>query len=84
MSTQTIQLRVTLPVELQRYLKVKASRFGLNMSSYIKNLILNDVKDIQTPIMKASEYTENAYQQALKERRSADKVQNLQDFFEKL
>jgi len=71
MTTQTIQLRVTLPAELQSYLKVRASRFGLNMSAYIKNLIINDVKDMDYPVMKASKRTEKAYEQAVSERKKA-------------
>ena len=50
MQAQTIQLRVTLPTELQAYLQTKASRFGLNMSAYVKNLIINDVKDVTYPV----------------------------------
>lgn len=84
MSAQTIQLRVTLPVELQHYLKAKASRFGLNMSSYIKNLIINDVKNMDYPVMRASDRTEHAYEEAIKNRRQATKIHDLQEFFEKL
>ena len=84
MTSQTIQLRVTLPVELQSYLKVRASRFGLNMSSYIKNLIINDVKDMDYPIMKASEKTEKSYEKAVAERKQAAEVEDLEEFFENL
>ncbi len=84
MNSQTIQLRVTLSVELQSYLKVRASKFGLNMSSYIKNLIINDVKDMDYPVMKASEKTEKSYEKAIKERNKATEVKNLEEFFENL
>jgi predicted DNA-binding protein len=84
MTSQTVQLRVTLPVELQSYLKVKASKFGLNMSSYIKNLIINDVKDMDYTVMKASDRTEKAYEEALAKRSQAKKIDDLEDFFKKL
>ena len=84
MTSQTVQLRVTLPVELQSYLKVKAGKFGLNMSSYIKNLIINDVKDMDYTVMKASDRTEKAYEEALAKKRQAKKIDDLEDFFKKL
>ncbi len=84
MNSQTVQLRVTLPSELQSYLKVKASKFGLNMSSYIKNLIINDVKDMEYPIMKASDRVEKSYEKAIEARAKSTKVDNLEDFFENL
>ena len=46
------QIKVTLPQELYTYLKSKADKFGLTMSSYIKNLIIDDVKDIDVPTFK--------------------------------
>jgi len=84
MNSQTVQLRVTLPSELQSYLKVKASKFGLNMSSYIKNLIINDVKDMEYPTMKASDHTERSYEKAIEERARAIEVNDIEDFFESL
>jgi predicted DNA-binding protein len=83
MTSQTIQLRVTLPAELQSYLKVRAGRFGLNMSSYIKNLIINDVKDMDYPVMKTSERTKKSYEKAVQERKQAAEVEDLEEFFNK-
>ncbi len=72
MQNTTVQLRVTLPVELQAYLQTKASKFGLNMSAYVKNLIINDVKDVPYPVFQASEEVEQAYKQAkLAEKKNA-------------
>lgn len=84
MQTQTVQLRVTLPVELQTYLQDKARQFGLNMSSYVKNLILSDVKETSYPIMKASEKTEESYKIAIRERNKAIKADDLDSFFDNL
>jgi len=70
MDTHTVQLRVTLPAQLQAYLQTKANKFGLNMSAYVKNLIINDVKDVDYPVFQASKKTEDAYQQAKKAEKS--------------
>ena len=67
MQNNTVQLRVTLPAELQAYLQAKANKFGLNMSAYVKNLIINDVKDVDMPVFKMSKQTEEVALQALKE-----------------
>ena len=73
MQNNTVQLRVTLPAELQAYLQTKASKFGLNMSAYVKNLIINDVKDVAYPVFKASKEVE----QAFKEAKAAEKKNEL-------
>ena len=50
MQTQTTQIRVTLPSQMQGYLKTKADVFGLSLSAYVRNLIHNDVRDIVYPV----------------------------------
>lgn len=40
----TIQLKVTLPRQLHALLKKQADNFGLTLSSYVKNLIIEDIK----------------------------------------
>lgn len=84
MQTQTVQLRVTLPAELQAYLFTKASRLGLNMSAYVKNLIINDVKDVEYPVYEASERVEKSYKRALQERDKAVEVDDVNKFLNSL
>ena len=84
MPAQTLQLRVTLPTQLQEYLQAKADQFGLSMSSYVRNLIINDVKDAEYPLVKASPKTEAAYQKALKERNQGIKVNDIDAYFDDL
>lgn len=84
MQTQTTQIRVTLPVQLQGYLQAKASKFGLGLSAYVKNLIINDVKDVEYPIFEASERTKEAYKKALQERDKAIAVEDVDDFLNNL
>ena len=63
----TTQVKITLPNELYLHLKSKAEKLGLNMASYIKNLVINDVKDIDIPTFKMSEEREKIALQALKD-----------------
>jgi len=67
LSTQTTQIKVTLPDELYLYLKSKAEKFGLNLAAYVRHLIINDVKDMDISVFKMSEETEKRGIQALKE-----------------
>ena len=67
LDTQTTQIKVTLPDELYLYLKSKAEKFGLNLASYIRYLVINDVKDVDIPVFKMSVKTEKRGLQALKE-----------------
>ncbi len=55
MQAQTTQIRVTLPIQLQSYLQSKAGRFGLSLSTYVKNLIIDDVKRVENLPYKLSE-----------------------------
>lgn len=55
MQTRTTQIRVTLPVQLQGYLQTKADKYGLGLSAYIKNLIIDDVKDVTYPVYQMSD-----------------------------
>ena len=86
MQIQTTQLRVTLSTQLQTYLQAKANKFGLNMSSYVKNLIINDVKDDENPIYQASQKTELAYQAAKQADVNGEliTVRNLKDYLNNL
>ena len=84
MKTQNTQLRVTLPIELQAYLQTKANKFGLSLSAYVRNLIIDDVKDLEYPVFNASKRTEESYKKAIEERENAVEVDNIEDFFDKI
>ena len=84
MQAQSAQIRVTLPVQLQDLLQAKTSKYGLSLSAYIRNLIINDVRDISIPVFQASKRTEEAYKKAIQERGSAIPVSDVDDFFDNL
>ena len=80
------QLKVTLPVQLHDYVQAKTQRFGLTKSAYLKYLILEDVKDMETPEFIMSQSTEETALKALKEFRSGKTktVRSLDDFVDSL
>ena len=67
LNTQTTQIKVTLPDELYLHLKSKAEKLGLNMASYVRHLVINDVKDVDIPVFKMSEKTEKIALKAIKD-----------------
>ncbi|OGV96453.1 hypothetical protein A2W24_00610 [Microgenomates group bacterium RBG_16_45_19] len=83
---QATQVKVTLPDELYLHLKSKAEKFGLNLASYIRHLVINDVKDIDIPIFKMSEKTEKRGLRALKEHEEGKttKLENINEYFDNL
>lgn len=83
---QTVQLKVSLSMQLQNYLRSKSEKLGLTMSSYVKNLVVNDVKDIAYPSYQASTKTQEAYKQAKQEEAKNKLVEasDLDDFFQQL
>ncbi|HOZ03721.1 MAG TPA: hypothetical protein PKX78_04525 [Candidatus Woesebacteria bacterium] len=70
MQTQTAQLRVTLPIQLQNYLQNKSEKFGLSMSSYVRNLIVNDVRSEIYPVYEMSEQSQGELVKAEKARKN--------------
>ncbi|OGM20962.1 hypothetical protein A2771_04400 [Candidatus Woesebacteria bacterium RIFCSPHIGHO2_01_FULL_38_26b] len=68
--TPATQVKITLPNELYMHLKSKAEKLGLNMASYIKNLVINDVKGVDIPFFKMSEVREKIALKAIKDYKS--------------
>lgn len=64
-NTQTTQIKVTLPEELYFHLKSKAEKFGLGLASYMRYLVINDVKDVDIPVFKMSKQREEIALKAL-------------------
>lgn len=85
-SLHTTQIKVTLPEELYLHLKSKAEKFGLGLASYIRHLVINDVKDVDIPVFRMSEKTEKRGLQALKEHAEGKttKVENVDEYFDNL
>lgn len=84
MHTNVTQLKLSLPDPLYDYLNSKAGKFGLTLSSYVKNLIINDVRDMDYPTYQASGKTEESYKKALQERSAAMKVNDVGEYFKTL
>ncbi len=84
MMSQVTQLKLSLPDPLYDFVQSKAQKFGLPLSSYVKNLIINDVKDMEYPVYQASEKLEKSYTQALKEYPQATEVSDIDTFFDGL
>ncbi|MEO8582014.1 MAG: hypothetical protein ABI425_05590 [Patescibacteria group bacterium] len=47
------QLRIALSNQLHEFLREKSQQFGLTMAAYVRNLIIQDLKDAQRPIYQA-------------------------------
>lgn len=81
-NTQATQVKVTLPDELYLRLKSRAEKFGLNLSAYIRHLVINDVKDIDIPVFKMSEKKEKIALKALGDYKNGKTkvIDNLDDY----
>ena len=84
----TIQLKVTLPRTLHALLKKQADKFGLTLSSYIKNLIVDDIKkdDWRAEFILTDEDIEKSYKEAKKDIKNGDiiEIKDLDEFFDSL
>ena len=69
-NTQTTQIKITLPEELYLHLKSKAEKFGLGLASYMRHLVINDVKDVDIPVFKMSRQREEIALKALEDYRA--------------
>jgi hypothetical protein len=75
---QTTQIKITVPDELYFFLKSKADKFGLSMASYIRNLAINDVKDMDMPVFKMSEKAEKIALKAIEDYKNG-KIRKIDD-----
>jgi len=80
----TVQLKVTISNRLQILLKNQAENLGLSMAAYVKNLIIEDIKKNDFPSKIASQKIEKSYESAIKNKKSAKKIDNLDKFFTNL
>lgn len=82
--TDTTQLKISLPLPLYDFLNSKAGKFGVTLSSYVRNLIINDVKDMDFPTYQASAQTEDAYTKAQQQKDQAIEVKDTDQFLDSL
>ena len=76
-----IQLKINLTEELRELLQLKASKFGVPLTHYVKHVLMNDVEDEEYPVFRASATTEEAAKQAIDE---FDEAIDAKEFFKKL
>ena len=84
--TTSSQIKITLPNQLYAYLRSRADKFGLTTSAYVKNLIIDDVKDVDIPTFKMSPKNEKIALQALKEHQEgkSKKIDNISEYLDNL
>jgi len=74
MKTIQTQIKLNLPLPLKELLESKARRFGVPMATYLRHLIITNVEDMEYPVYQASEAMEKKYEQAIREKDKAVKV----------
>ena len=82
--TNSTQIKVNLPVELKDFLASKSNRYGLTLSSYVKHLIIKDVADLAYPTFKASAQIEQSYAEAIRDKKKAVAVTDVDELFDNL
>ena len=80
------QIKITLPQNLYLHLKSKAEKFDLGLATYIKHLVINDVKDVDIPIFKMSKKRERIALQALQDHKAGKtkEIKNIDQYFDSL
>ena len=87
----TTQIRITVPEKLKELIEVLASRYGMGMASYIRHVILAEIKRMENlPIRKPSKSTLRAIREGDREFREGKTKQlptdpdELKKFFDNL
>ena len=85
-TTSVSQIKITIPEQLYAYLKSKADKFGLTLSAYVKNLIIDDVKDMDMPTFKMTKEREKITLQALGDYKKGKtkKIDNIDEYLNSL
>ncbi|MBU1129751.1 hypothetical protein KKE45_00325, partial [Patescibacteria group bacterium] len=85
MLTQQTQIKINLPVKLKTKVKAKADEFGLTMASYVKYLLINDIKILHNfPTYQASDRLEKITKGALENMDRFVKVNDIEEFLSNL
>ena len=86
MNTSQAQIKINIPLSMKEYLESKASKFGMPLAGYVKHLILKDIEDMDFPTYQASEETQKAYKEAVKDYQEGKtvKVNDIDTFFDEL
>lgn len=82
--TGQIQIRVSVSQQLGDLLKSKAERLGVPITQLVKHLIIDEVKNEEYPVFKASDSTEKAAKEAMEHIDEAVDIENVNDFFNNL
>jgi len=82
----SVQVKLTLPTQLQEFVQSKASRYGLTVAAYIRHLVIDDVKDMDFPVFTMSENTENVALKALEDYKQGKtkEINDIDDFLDNL
>lgn len=80
----TAQIKLNLPMEMKILAEKKAKKFGLTLSSYLRYLLLNEIKVEEYPVYEASDRTEKAVARAMKNKDKWVKVDNMKEFLNNL
>jgi antitoxin component of RelBE/YafQ-DinJ toxin-antitoxin module len=67
MHTQSVQIKTTLPVQLVDFLQAKADRFGMNLSAFVRHVLVKEVEEEEFPVFQASKMVEESYKKAMEE-----------------
>lgn len=83
---QSTQVKVTLPAQLHQFVQSRADKFGMTLSSYIKHLVLDDVRDMDIPTFTMSKSTEMIALQALEEHKlgKTTEIKDVDEFLDTL
>ena len=84
MITQYTQIKLNLPLALMDFVKSKAAKYDLPVTSYLKHLLIKDVEDMEYPVFGMSERSKEKLEKALKDRRRATPVKNVSELFKRL
>ena len=83
MITKMTQIKLSLPLEIKKFARKKASKYGLTLAGYIRYLLINEVRGNEKQYV-ASERVEKAVKNALENKEKWVEVDNVKEFFGKL
>ena len=83
MITKMTQIKLSLPIEIKKFARKKANKYGLTLAGYIRYLLINEIRGNEKEYV-ASERVEKAVSNALENKDKWVAVDNVKEFFGKL
>ncbi|MBP6989197.1 hypothetical protein KBB48_00295 [Candidatus Shapirobacteria bacterium] len=84
MITKMAQIKLSLPMNIKKFAKSKANKYGLTLAGYIRYLLISEMRVKQYPKYELTARSKRNLEEAMKNFDKSVVIDNVDKFFDKL